>query len=181
MSYCTRNSELDRAIHVKRRGKNKAAACPSSGLDLVRRRVAVHPMTKSDENKYESKTNASFVHCTEKSLQLKDFEKKYKAFIAAADKASAEALFDDVYHDGIVHMMDGIPMDKTALKNHFDVIFDQGTKMTVSKFRVMGDQIESVVTYTSNEHMNFRSRSLLTLKEGKIIRAERIESAAGTV
>ena len=158
----SRTSQLDRAFHVKR-----------SPL------TAVHPEKIS--NVYDAKMKND----TKKSIppseryELWKFEQKYRAFVAA-DNNGISALVDDVYHDQVVHMMDGVPMNKAALKKLYIDMLNRGTKRTVEKFQVIdGSHVESVI-HTRNQQIELYMRSSMTLKEGKIVRVEKIESARAT-
>mmetsp|Transcript_10899 Transcript_10899/g.24074 ORF Transcript_10899/g.24074 Transcript_10899/m.24074 type:complete len:217 (+) Transcript_10899:98-748(+) len=165
--HCIRQiSELDVAVHVRR-----AQSFHSE------------QNSKMDDTKHVTRTNT--LHCNtpippSDRFKLWKFEQKYKAFVAATDGTSA-SLVDDLYHDEVVHMMDGVAMDKSALTKFYAFMLNQGTKRTVKKFQVIdGTHIEMVINSKNQQKMEYVYRALITLKDGKIIRVEKIESVIPT-
>jgi hypothetical protein len=73
--------------------------------------------------------------------------------------------------------MDGVPMDKAALKKFVDVV-GKGAERTVDKFEATDPtHVESIV-HTRTGTFDFYLRSMMILKDGKIVRVEKLENAA---
>ena len=162
--------ELDGAVHSKRVPFSAPTPSAMNHYKLV------------DNEKSLDDTMRIVLNCTEPmsrddAYSLWKFEQRYRAFVASTDVQGARALIDDLYHDNVIHMMDGIPMNKTALQHLYVEMLKQGTTSSVIKFQVIDSNHIEVILHTKNGCMNFYGRSVITLKDDKIIRVEKIESA----
>ena len=151
-----RTPELDGAMHIK-------CTDPIAGMDHMSTTILTKSLAPSD--RYE----------------LKKFEDRYKEYVSAVDHDGAANRIDGLYHDQVVHMMDGVPMNKSSLYNFHVSLLNDGTKQSVEKFRVIDEtHVESVIhskIHSKNRQWDFCVRALITLKDGKIIRVEKYESA----
>eukprot|EP01083_Nonionella_stella_P038994 106033_1 len=96
--------------------------------------------------------------------ELRKLEQKFRAWIGASDSHGASALVDDLYHDDVVHMMDGVPMNKAALKKLYAYTLERGTKVSVKKFQVIDRTHVEVVVHTRTSHLEFDGHTLITLR-----------------
>ena len=180
--------ELDGAIHHSRGGSLKDIIAETAGT-----------IGSTDTKRTPELDGAMHINCTDtiagmnhtmsttistKSLapsdryELKKFEDRYKEFVSAVDHDGASNRIDELYHDQVVHMMDGVPMDKSSLYNFYMSLLNDGTRQSVLKFRVIDEtHVESVI-HSKNKQWDFCLRALITLKEGKIIRVEKYEIAS---
>ena len=180
--------ELDGAFHQSRRGSLK---------DTIAETIGTIGST-NDTNRTPELDGAMHIKCTDtvagmnhmstkistKSLapsdryELKKFEDRYKEFVSAVDHDGASNRIDELYHDQVVHMMDGVPMNKSSLYNFYMSLLNDGTKQSVEWFRVIDEtHVESVI-HSKNKQWDFCVRALITLKDGKIIRVEKYEIAS---
>lgn len=163
--------ELDRAVHVQtqrdplhinHRPKNYNRIMCDTQLPSDQEVVYKHSIKSlSPGERYE----------------LWKFEQKYQTLVNTTDYHDASDLIDNIYHDDVVHMMDGVAHDKSALKKLFIHVLKQGASRTIKKFNVIDSTHIETVIHTRIEHMEFYGRHMMTLKGGKIIRVEKIESA----
>lgn len=148
------SSDLDRAVHGRQ-------TLDCSELDkVIHIRAPCQPHTKAANKSIISK-RAQFV-------------KKFRAIIDARNSLSSDILIDDIYHDDCIHMMDGLPMNKSALKKFYAAILNDGTEQTIEKLSFLDDTHVDAVIRSMKDDMSFVRRSLITLQDGKIIRVEKI-------
>jgi len=136
-----RISELDDAIHIKtprsaRRNVKRhipdvvviegSARPPASTAAIVEVETAHTQEPGSTETGKPIPPSGRY--------DLMKFEQKYKAFVSAADDAG---LIDELYHDDVVHWMDGIPMSKNQVKELYSFLLTERTERTVESFKVL--------------------------------------------
>ena len=167
----SRISELDGAIHVRRHTSAK---------------LPVHPVEVrgvSDESRQDESFSTIDSNPIPPShqLELLKFEQKYRDFVATSySYGDASARIDDLYHEHVIHMGDGVPMNRAALKNLYRYLLSDGrTTRRVEEFIVIDDTHVQSVIHTRNKQLDLFVKACLTLKDGKIIRVEKFESAAG--
>lgn len=159
--------EIDKPIRTRRqRPSPTGIAAQYKPVSTRRQRPSPPAMAASKYPEYANLKN------------MLSFERKYREFVSTSDSDVASALFDELYHDQAVHMMDGVAMNKTSLKSFIgELLKSVDTKRTVKKFNVLDDSHVEVVIHTNTGYMELDSRSVLSLKGGKIFRVEKIESA----
>jgi len=162
------STNVDEAVHVRRRG-----SLPQS--------ISIQPFVAeadADDDIKQKLPIKSIVppSIVSSSYEMDQFEQKFRSFIIQEDIRGAEDMIDDIYHDDVIHMMDGLPQNKSQIKQLYITMLKDGLKRSIKSFNVLdGSHVEAVI-YTKNEKVNFLGRSLITLKDGKIIRIEKIES-----
>lgn len=178
----TRIPELDGAIHYNRGSLKDTIAETTGTISDTKRTPELDGMKHIECTDTIAVMNLSTTKST-KSLapsdryEMKKFEDRYKEYVSAVDHEGAANRIAGLYHDQVVHMMDGVPMNKSSLYNFYVSLLNDGTKQSVEKFRVIDSHhIESVI-HTKNKQWDFCVRALITLKDGKIIRVEKYESA----
>mmetsp|Transcript_27677 Transcript_27677/g.58479 ORF Transcript_27677/g.58479 Transcript_27677/m.58479 type:complete len:159 (-) Transcript_27677:344-820(-) len=107
-------SELDRAFHEKR--SQVVAPKPSRISSIGNTEITPSPTEESTTKPLPPS----------KRYDLSKFEQKYRAFVEEENIYGTSTLVDDVYDDRVLHMMDGVPMDKHALKKLY---MDMQTKV----------------------------------------------------
>ena len=180
--------ELDGAIHKSRGGSLKDTIAETIGTigstDTNRTPELDGAMHIKSTDTIAGMNHTMSTTISTKSLspsdryELKKFEDRYKEFVSAIDHDGASNRIDELYHDQVVHMMDGVPMNKSSLYNFYMSLLNDGTfKQSVEKFRVIDEtHVESVI-HSKNKQWDFSVRALITLKDGKIIRVEKYEIA----
>ena len=160
------SANVDEAIHVRRRG-----SLPAS--------ISVQPFVEAvdDDIKQQLPIKSSVSpSIVSSSYEMDQFEQKFRSFVLQEDIEGAEDRINDIYHDDVVHMMDGLPQNKSQIKNLYITMLQGGLKRSIKSFNVLDNSHVEAVIHTKNEKVNFLGRSLITLKDGKIIRTEKIES-----
>ncbi|KAL7547097.1 hypothetical protein ACHAWF_010410 [Thalassiosira exigua] len=163
-------SSIDGAFHVPQRSRSSPSSRLSPDIDR-----AFHVVPQRTPRSHSAK---SIPARHGRDSDLSHFERRYRAFVTSVDDRAS--LVDDLYHDQVIHMMDGVPMDKAALKrlHAFIDALDQGAERTVDKFEAVDPtHVESIVR-TRTSAFDFYMRSTITLKDGKIVRVEKLENAA---
>ena len=161
------STNVDEAIHVRRRG-----SLPQS--------ISIQPFVEADADDdikqqlpIKSIVPPSIVPS---SYEMEQFEQKFRSFIIQENIQGAEDMIDDIYHDDVIHMMDGLPQNKSQIKQLYIAMLQDGLKRSIKSFNVLDNSHIEAVIHTKNEKVNFLGRSLITLKDGKVIRTEKIES-----
>jgi len=159
------STNVDEAIHVRRRG-----SLPSS--------ISIQPFVEAVDD--DIKQQLSIKSIVSPSIvspchKMDQFEQKFRSFIQE-DIEGAEDIIDDIYHDDVVHMMDGLPQNKSQIKQLYIAMLKDGLKRSIKSFNVLDNSHVEAVIHTKNEKVNFLGRSLITLKDGKIVWTEKIES-----
>jgi len=192
-------SELDTPIHIKRR------LSPSSDKgDVYCINITGH--TEVDDSTYTrenlvfgSKSNISLhshdsaekTHIErDSSAHIKDLgqmqtvEEKLRSCVALADgqkkdmvASDAESVFDDLYDDNIIHMMDGVAMNKTSLKALFAQVLTEGATRSLENFRVLDSKHAECVIRTVTPSADILARTIMTVHDGKIIHVGKLENA----
>jgi len=161
------STNVDEAVHVRRRG-----SLPSS--------ISVQPFVEAvdDDIKQELpiKSIVSPSIVSPSSNEMDQFEQKFRSFIIQENIEGAEDMINDIYHDDVIHMMDGLPQNKSQIKQLYIAMLKDGLKRSIKSFNVLDNSHVEAVIHTKNEKVNFLGRSLITLKDGKIIHTEKIES-----
>ena len=161
------SANVDEAIHVRRRG-----SLPQS--------ISVQPFVTEavDDDIKQQLPIKSIVppSIVSSSYEMDQFEQKFRLFILQEDIEGAEDRINDIYHDDVVHMMDGLPQNKSQIKQLYIAMLQDDLKRSIKSFNVLDNSHVEAVIHTKNEKVNFLGRSLITLKDGKIIRTEKIES-----
>ena len=154
------STNVDEAVHVRRRG-----SLPQS--------ISIQPFVAEadaddDKQQLPIKSIVSPSIVSPSSHEMDQFEQKFRSFIIQEDIEGAEDIIDDIYHDDVVHMMDGLPQNKSQIKQLYIAMLKDGLKRSIKSFNVLDDSHIEAVIHTKNEKVNFLGRSLITLKDGKI-------------
>ena len=159
------STNVDEAVHVRRRG-----SLPQS--------ISIQPFVAEAVDIKQELPIKSIVSpsSVSSSYEMDQFEQKFRSFIIQEDIEGAEDIIDDIYHDDVIHMMDGLPQNKSQIKQLYIAMLQDGLKRSIKSFNVLDNSHIEAVIHTKNEKVNFLGRSLITLKDGKIIRTEKIES-----
>ena len=160
------SSDLDTAVHGRQFVAQPSCPNKQSSLDCSELDKVIHIRAP-----YQPHTKAANKSIISKRAQ---FEKNFRAIIDARNSLSSDILIDDIYHDDCIHMMDGLPMNKSALKKFYATILNDGTEQTIEKLSFLDDTHVDAVIRSMKDDMSFVRRSLITLQDGKIIRVEKI-------
>ena len=104
------------------------------------------------------------------------FEQKYRAYTAESGQGES-SLGDEIYHDSCLHWMDGIPMTKSSIARFHKELIGSGTKRRVVEFHVIDATHVKSVVHTKSEQGDLHVRCEITLKDSKIYRVEKMNSA----
>jgi len=155
------STNVDEAVHVRRRG-----SLPQS--------ISIQPFVEAVDDDKQQLPIKTIV--PQSSYEMEQFEQNFRSFILKEDIEGAEDRINDIYHDDVIHMMDGLPQNKSQIKQLYIAMLQDGLKRSIKSFNVLDNSHVEAVIHTKNEKVNFLGRSLITLKDGKIIRTEKIES-----
>lgn len=192
-------SELDTPFHLKRRlspssEKGGVYCINVSGREEIDDSTCMRKNLDFDSNSnisLQSKDSAENMHIErDPSTHIEDLgrmqilEEKLRACVALADgqkkdmvASGAESVFDDLYDDNVIHMMDGVAMNKTFLKALYAQVLKEGAARSLEDFRVLDSKHVECVIRTVTPSADILARTIMTVEDGKIIHVGKLENA----
>lgn len=139
--------ELDRAVHVKYVSARPAASVHPQKIRSARSKK----IGNADDVGVKLNKTVKPLPPSER-YELRKFEQNCRAFETAND-VGKHGLVDAVYHDQVVHMMDGVPTNKTSVKCFYLDMESRGTKWSAKDFEVTNGSHTQPVIHSRDERM----------------------------
>ncbi|KAL7462220.1 hypothetical protein ACHAXS_002608 [Conticribra weissflogii] len=176
------SSEKDNVLNTNNSARTEIddSTCTRKTLDCSSRSNSPLPRDSAEMMHFDRDSTTPI----EELGQMRALEEKLRACVDFADgqkkdmaTSGAEGAFDDLYDDHVIHMMDGVAMNKKFLKALFAQLLKEGAKRSVEKFHVLDGNHAECVIRTITPFADILARTIMTIEDGKIIHVGKLENA----